>query len=202
VLVEQGTTFTVVETRHFFELTESERDDPAASLISARRMWLPAAPGSDWLHDGAAGVVAPTGVGFAIDTRRQSAEVGAGGGFLEVVLVLYLVAEHSEVGRRLQGDLYEWVKRRVTERRKETGFEDADPAPDFSTYDRDQLTRQLKSELADVAKVPEARLELVRERQGGAQSVLYAVIYRDVKTKREYLVEVGGDEVTFSLIED
>ena len=121
VLVEQSQTFTIVETKHFLELTDTESLDPAAGFISARRIWLPAAPGVDWLHDGAAKVVEPTGLGYAIDTRRQSAEVGAGGGFLEVILVLYILAENTEAGRRLQGDLYEWVKRRASERRKENG---------------------------------------------------------------------------------
>jgi hypothetical protein len=201
MLVEQGPTFTIVETRHLFELTETERRDPAAAFISARRIWLPAAPGADWLHDGAAEVVGPTGVSYEIDTRRQSAEIGAGGGFLEVVLILYLVAEKTEVGRRLQGELYDWVKRRASERRQETGFEEADPAPDFSQFDLDQLTKNLKGELADVIKVPEARLVLVREEQSVAPA-LCTVVYRDVQAAREYLVEMRRDDVMFSVIED
>ena len=79
-------------------------------------------------------------------------------------------------------------------------MEEADPGPDFSTFDSDHLASGLKGELADVAKVPEARLQLVHQERGG-QSVFYAV-YRDVKTGTEYAVEVGRDDVTFSVIEN
>jgi hypothetical protein len=93
-----------------------------------------------------------------------------------------------------------WVKRRVAEGRRETGSENWDPAPDFSTFDRDRLARGLKRELADVANVLEARLELVHDEQDRSPA-MYTAVYRDVDTAREYLVEVGRDDVTFSVVE-
>jgi hypothetical protein len=195
VLVEQGQTFTIVVSRHPAELPESAWDDPAEAFVSARRVWLPAAPGTDWLHEGAAQQLGPTGIGYTIDSRRRSTQIGAGGEFLEVALLLYVLAENTEIGRRLQADLYEWVKRRAAERRKETGFDHVDPAPDFSDYPRERLTEGLKDELADVAKVPKARLELVSADRRDP-SELYA-IYRDTKTGVEYAVEVGQDDVTY-----
>jgi hypothetical protein len=195
MLVEQGQSFTIIESRHPLALPDSDRQDPAAAFLSARRVWLPAVPGSDWLHEGTAQQVGPTGIGYTIESRRQSTEIGAGGGFLEVVLLLYVLAEKTETGRRLQADLYEWVKRRAAERRIETGFDEADPAPDLSQYSKGRLAEGLKDELADVAKVPKRRLEFVGETQSEA-SVL-SVRYRDVKTRVEYAVEVERDYVNF-----
>jgi hypothetical protein len=199
-LVEQAQSFTIIESRHPLEQPHLAREDPAAAFVSARRVWLPAVPGSDWLHDGAAQHVGPTGIGYTIDSRRQSTEIGAGGGFLEVVLLLYVLAEKTETGRHLQADLYEWVKRRAAERRVETGLDEADPAPDLGQYSKERLTEGLKDELADVAKVPKRRLELVGETQSEA-SVL-SVRYRDVKTGVEYTVEVERDYVNFRRLDN
>jgi len=197
VQYEQGVSFTVVATRHFLTLTEAEREDPAEAFVSARRVFLPAAPGVDWLHDGAAEIVGPSGVGYSVSSRRESIEDGAGNAAVEVILSLFLLIENTEVGRRLQGDLYEWVKRRSLERRRETGYDDADPALDLSHFGLDQLSESVREELADFAKVPKARLELLSVEPRDPPVLMYA-IYRDSMRGVEYAVEVGPSDATFT----
>lgn len=192
---EQGFTFTVIE---------GEQDD----FTAARRVWLGAVPGTDWLHDAIAEEFGRDLVAYEVESHREAVNIGASGEIAAVVLVVLtpsVAAFSARFGGRLgeaAGDaLLEWARERARRRREATGMETADPPPDLADRPTDVLTVGMQGELADLLGASEDRVELVHAERLGGAPILRAV-YRDSRDGEHYEVAVERDSASFIKIRD
>jgi hypothetical protein len=204
VVVEQGTSFTVIDSPHPTEGGPTTFDARRDFYI-AHRVWLGATGGTDWLHDAIATELGENAVAYEVESRRDSAHVGAAGEIAVVALILlgrfgweYVTAFGARLGEGHAERALDWGRGRSRDRRKERGLDEADGPPDFFERDIDSLAAGMTGELADVTGVPEPRLELVSAER--RQEVALAARYRDRETGHEYEVVAGRDSATFKRI--
>jgi hypothetical protein len=95
------------------------------------------------------------------------------------------------VAGKLISDLIDYAKEHIRREREKVGLPDT--SPDFSTWG-EGLLEGVKADLAEVAKIPAERLELVEERK--TATLIHAAVYRDTETDFEYEIEIGRDEAT------
>jgi hypothetical protein len=170
---------------------------------SARRVWFGYTRGVDWLHQAVEGEFGEDQVWYDVKSERKSIHIGAAGEIAAVVLFLLSVGAVSFMGKfgdRLgeasADGLIEWVRELVARRKSEVGLTDG--APNFLLGDSDQVAESMKRDLAQLAAVPESRLELLaHEKQ---EELMITARYRDAETGEEYTVEILRDEATFTRV--
>jgi hypothetical protein len=205
-MIEQGLSFTVMDASRVQELaTDGPWPDPHKEFTFARRVWLGGMRGVDWLHEAVEQEFGEDMVWYDVQSRRTGVHIGASGETATVMLILLSVAGieftrrfSGRVGERSADDLYDWVRDLAARRRKKKDISERSGVPHFPDWPADSLAQGMKSELADLAQVPEDRLELVR-RERGAEITLTAR-YRDTETGVEWDVEVGNDEAMFTRV--
>jgi hypothetical protein len=200
-VLEQGLSFTVVE-------APDPRDDPETPpefdsrkvFTVARRVWLGWVPGVDWLHNAIEGEFGEDRVWYDVQSSRKAVHIGAAGEVAAVILILWGAGAlefarkfGGRLGERSADGLIDWVKELATRRRKELGFEHADPPPDFANWELDHLAQGMKGDLAEITGVPTDRLELLSAERG--QGLLAR--YRDHETGEEFEVEAQQNEAVF-----
>lgn len=169
-------------------------DDPEAvgELRSVRRVWLGDMRGVEWLHDEAERRLAESASGwFVVRSERSSAHVGAGAEVATVILELL----GAGIAGKIISDLIDYAKKRVREEAEAKGLPDS--APDFSTWGEGYeppLPERVKIDLAEFAKIPAERLELIEERK--STNVVHSAVYRDRETGLEWEIEISGSEAT------
>jgi hypothetical protein len=202
-VVEQGLSFTVVLAPNPLESDASEWDG-RRDFYSAHRVWLGGLKGTDWLHDAAEEAFVPSGHWLSVDSERRSTHTGASGEVATVVLMLMgagalnFLRKFSEgfaqrFGEASADAVLEWARQRARERGTPH-----DGPPDFHEDEPDRLAEGMRSELADLLRVPQERVELVRAER--RESFALRAVYRDTETGREYTGDVGHDAVTFKRV--
>jgi hypothetical protein len=208
-VLEQGLNFTIIEAPHPMDDPDRVSDYDARKMFtSARRVWLGAAPGVDWLHDELEAQFGEDRFWYDVQSRRNATHIGASGEIATVVLILMGAAATAfaakfggRLGERSADGLVDWVRDQTAMRRKETGLEWADPPPDFSMQwgeQPDELADRLRAEVADITALPADRIELMR-REAREGRVLVAR-YRDRETGTEYETEVFQSEVVVTRV--
>jgi hypothetical protein len=185
--VEQGASLTIIQRGH-------PTDDPeyVGELRSIRRVWIGDVRGLEWLHDEAEQRLAHGASGwFVVRSERSSMHLGAGGEIATVILELL----GAGVAGKVISDLIDYAKEHIRREREKVGLPDS--SPDFSAWGEGYeppLPERVKADLAEVAKIPAERLELVEERK--TATLVHSALYRDTETGFEYEIEIGRDEAT------
>jgi hypothetical protein len=206
LMVEQGLSFTMIDASRVQELAiDGPWPDPRKEFTFARRVWLGWTPGVDWLHEAIEHEFGEDMAWYDVESKRKGVHIGASGETAAVVLILLSVAGiefmrrfSGRLGERSADGLIDWVREQAARRRKEKGLDHADPGPDFSISDPDDLARGMTSELADLIEVPVERLELVQHERRA--DIALVARYRDTDTGEEYDVEVVRDEAIFTRV--
>lgn len=198
-MVEEGLSFTVIESPHPFD-GASSAFDARGELLSARRVWLGPVFGTDWLHEAIEAEMAESGGMYEVFSRRDSSYVGAASEVAQVLLVLLGAGATgfvAKLGARTADDLYDWVRERIQRHQPVIApgnGPDVDP-PDFFERELEDLTEGMRAELAQCISVPEERLEVLSADR--TEKIALSGVYRDTATGNEYSAETGRHSATF-----
>jgi hypothetical protein len=198
--MEQGFAFTVIEARD--PLGDAPAgSDPRRDFRRAQRLYLGAVPGTDWLHDA---IQAEFGaVNYELEIQRRSISAGASNEVAFVALILFgagaiefAKAFGQRAGQASADALLDWISERAQERRREAGWEHADPPPSFEIQETDYLTEEMRRELAGLLRRPADSLQVVSSTRTDCGGL--GATYRDSDTGFEYDVAVERERATFT----
>ncbi|MDQ5807262.1 MAG: hypothetical protein M3320_01150, partial [Actinomycetota bacterium] len=171
-MVEQGLSFTLLQTPHPMDDPGHVTRDVRGDFYEARRVWLGSTGGVDWLHDAIESEFGEDAVWYDVESRRNATHIGASGEVAYVLLVLmgagaldfirnFNAGFAQRLGELSADSFIEWVRRVTRDRRKAEGMESWDGPPNFYDQEVDELARSATGELAGLVHAPEERFELV-----------------------------------------
>lgn len=205
-----GLSFTVLEPPNPMDDPDTIAAYDARQQFSvARRVWLGANAGTDWLHEAVEAEFGEDAVWYDVLSQRNATHIGASAEWSQVVLILMGVGA-LDFARKVYGgfaqrlgemgaeSMVEWARRKSRERRAAKGLEQTDGPPDLTNGwgGPAEVAEVMRQELADIAAVAGDRLELV-ECEARAELSTYAK-FRDSQTGTVYVVEARRDDATFT----